>query len=71
MKRPALFSQRPETLNANVEGSADLLGLTKAQFSDAALKQPSLFGYKPETLNANGEGSAALLGLMRSSLASR
>jgi hypothetical protein len=56
---------KPETLNANVEGSAALLELTKAQFTAAALKQPPLFCQKPETLNANVERSAALLELTK------
>jgi hypothetical protein len=43
LKRPQLLYQRPETLNANVEGSAGLLGLTKAQFIGVAVKQPQLF----------------------------
>jgi hypothetical protein len=45
--------------------SAALLGLTKAQFTTAALKRPPLFCLKPKTLKANVEASAALLGVTR------
>jgi hypothetical protein len=66
LKNPRIFfGMKPETSNANVEGSAALLGLTRAQFTAAALKQTPLFGRKPETINANVEGSAALLGLTK------
>jgi hypothetical protein len=63
LKQPQLFGQKPETLN--VEASAALLGLTKAQFIVIALKRPELFCRKPETLNASIEASADLLGVTK------
>lgn len=49
-RSPQLFSQRPETLAANVATSARLLGLTPETFTAAACKRPSLFCQRPETL---------------------
>jgi hypothetical protein len=65
LKRPQLFSQRPEIINGNVERSVALLGLAKEQFAAAALRWPSLFYQKPETLDGNVKRSAALLGLAK------
>ena len=65
LKSPDFFSRKPETLDGNVERSAPLLGLTRAQFVAAGLKHLPLLAQKPETLNANVERSAAQFGLTR------
>src|SRR5208337_315806 len=65
LKEPWLFQRKPETLNANIEASAALFGVSKAHFTTAALGAPQIFHGKPETLSANIEASAALFGLTK------
>lgn len=58
-----LLEQKPETLIANVEGSASLLGISKGAFIKAALLKPSLFTQQPATIAATVKRSAELLGV--------
>lgn len=67
---PSLLEVTPETLSANVAGTAARLGILPAQFVAAALKRPSLFGQRPETIAGNVTGSAERLAVIRR-LASR
>ncbi len=69
LKQPAIFRQKPPTLNDNIGRSATLLGFTKEQFTAAALDGPQLFYQKPETLNGNVERSATLLGFTKEQFA--
>jgi len=63
LKQPQLFYQSPETLNANISRSSELMGIDKNDFVKVALKQPSLFCQFPETLNANISRSSELMGI--------
>jgi hypothetical protein len=60
-----LFIQSPETINNNIEGSSQMLGLKKEQFIKAALDHAQLFFQSPETINNNIEGSSQMLGLTK------
>jgi len=63
LAQPSLFYQSPETINKNIEGAAQLLGISKREYVRAALEQPQLFYQSPETINKNIEGAAQLLGI--------
>ena len=60
LKQPQLFYQSPETLNANISRSSELMGIDKNDFVKAALKQPQLFCQSPETLFSNFKALAIL-----------
>jgi hypothetical protein len=63
MIKGKLLTIQPQTLDDNVSYSATLLGMSKLQFIEVALRQPQLFSYSPQTLDSNTTRSAAALGL--------
>jgi DNA-binding protein Fis len=64
LKLPSLFSQSPETIDANITRAAALLGIDKKTYIEkAALKLPSLFSQSPETIDANITQATARLGI--------
>lgn len=62
VRQPSLFTQAPETINANIEYASTLLGIDKKTYVEsAALRIPSLFCQSAEKVNDNIESAASLL----------
>ena len=47
-----MFYLKYDTINENIESSARLLGISKKEMLENAIKSPQLFYMKPETLSA-------------------